>query len=62
MTREEAIEILKPILFFDEKKQKALNMAIEALEKPKIDTQLAKFNLLMAIMLWIKRRTNEQIR
>ena len=35
MTRNEAIEILKPILFFDEKKQKALNMAIEALEKPK---------------------------
>ncbi len=33
MTRDEAIDILKPILFFDEEKQKALSMAIEALER-----------------------------
>jgi len=33
MTREEAIEILKAIYFLDEKKQKALNKAIEALEQ-----------------------------
>lgn len=35
MTRDEAIEILKAIYFLDEKKQKALNMAIEALEEAK---------------------------
>lgn len=33
MTRDEALEILKAIYFIDEKKQKALNMAIEALEQ-----------------------------
>ena len=33
MTRDEAIEILKAIYFLDEKKQKALNMAIESLER-----------------------------
>ena len=33
MTRDDAIEILKAIYFLDEKKQKALNMAIEALEQ-----------------------------
>lgn len=32
MTRDEAIDILKAIYFLDEKKQKALSMAIEALE------------------------------
>ena len=35
MTREEAIKILEPILFFDEDKDKALHMAIEALEEAK---------------------------
>lgn len=33
MTRDEALEILKAIYFIDEKKQKALNMAIETLER-----------------------------
>ena len=35
MTREEALEILEAIYFLDEKKQKAFNMAIEALEEAK---------------------------
>lgn len=33
MTRDEAIEILEAIYFLDEKKQEALHMAIEALER-----------------------------
>lgn len=33
MTRDEAIEILKAMFFLDEIKQKALQMAIEALER-----------------------------
>lgn len=33
MTRDEAIKILEPIMFFDAEKDEALHMAIEALER-----------------------------